>query len=398
VPLFQEQLMRIAMVAAGFSGGEAEELRRAMGFKRSVERMKNLDARLRDGMAERGIVGEPAEQIIKGIQSFALYGFPESHAASFALIAYASAYIRAHHPAPYLAAMLNNWPMGFYHPATLIKDAQRHGVRVLPIDVSTSEVLCTVAEGKSAKSAGTVRLGLRYVGDLREVAAAAIVATRHERAFHSIADLGARVDLRRDEIVRLAEIGALACFGRQRRDALWQAEAVAARPRGLFAGVEVAEDEAAPLPPMTAGERLSADYRGTGVTVGPHVVAHWRSRLDALGVKRAADLAGGRHGDSVKVAGVVIVRQRPGTAKGFMFLTLEDESGLANIIATPAFVEKNRTKLVSAPAVVVEGRLQQQDDVTSVKATRVVAIDGEGAPVEGSDDEVLTIPPSRDFH
>jgi len=387
VPLFQEQLMRIAMVAAGFSGGEAEELRRAMGFKRSVDRMKKLEVRLREGMAERGIAGEAAEQIVKGIQSFALYGFPESHAASFALIAYASAYIRAHHPAPYLAALLNNWPMGFYPPATLVKDAQRHGVRVLPIDVATSDVLCTVTEGKSARSPGVVRLGLKYVADLRAEAADAIVAARRERPFRSIADLGARVELRRDELARLAEIGAFACFGRPRRDALWQAEAVAARPRGLFAGLEVPDDEAAPLPAMTPGERLSADYRGTGVTVGPHVVAHWRARLAALGVRRAADLSDGRHGDRVKVAGVVIVRQRPGTAKGFMFLTLEDESGLANVIAMPAFVDENRTVLVSAAAVVVEGRLQIQDDVTSVKATRVV-------PIE----DALATPPSRDFH
>jgi error-prone DNA polymerase len=386
VPLFQEQLMRIAMVAAGFSGGEAEELRRAMGFKRSVDRMKKLEVRLREGMAERGIVGEAAEQIVKGIQSFALYGFPESHAASFALLAYASAYIRAHHPAPYLAALLNNWPMGFYHPATLVKDAQRHGVRVLPIDAATSDVACTIAEGRTAKSVGSVRLGLKYVADLRAETAQAIVAARRERPLQSIADLGARVDLRRDELARLAEIGAFACFGRTRRDALWQAEAVAARPRGLFAGIEVPDDDAAPLPAMTARERLSADYRGTGVTVGPHVVAHWRERLTALGVRRAADLADGRHGDSVKVAGVVIVRQRPGTAKGFMFLTLEDESGLANVIATPAFVDGNRTVLVSAAAVVVEGRLQMQDDVTSVKATRVVPIH-----------DVLETPGSRDF-
>jgi error-prone DNA polymerase len=211
------------------------------------------------------------------------------------------------------------------------------------------------------------------------------VAARRERPFASIADLQARGELHRDELATLAEIGALACFGKTRRQALWQVEAVAARPGGLFANAEP-EDErgsaASPtsdgdgvLPEMTASERLAADYRGTGVTVGPHLMAGLRERLRAMGVRRAADLPGGRPGETVQVAGVVIVRQRPGTAKGFMFLTLEDETGIANVIATPAFVGEHRTVLASASAVIVQGRLQVQDDVTSVKVTRIVPLE-----------------------
>jgi error-prone DNA polymerase len=440
VPLFQEQLLRMAMVAAGFSGGEAEELRRAFGFKRSEKRMQQIEGKLRAGMERQGITGAAAEGIIRSITSFALYGFPESHAASFALLVYASAYLKAHYPAAFYTAMLNNQPMGFYHPATLVKDAQRHGVRFAPIDVQESGWECRV------ESDGRVRLGLMYVNGLREAAGRRIAerlrpkqgearpsrcpkcgcedpsmlettvtgsrfcnvcayewngplkvdATGRERApYTSVEDLLARTGLRRDELATLAEIGALNALGYDRRSALWQIEK-AVRPAGaLFEreeteGTEPAETRVkgssplSPLPPMTPAERLMADYTGTSLTIGPHPVAHRRAELAVRGVLRASDLPGGRHGRRVRVAGAVITRQRPGTAKGFVFLTLEDETGIANIIVRPDLYAEQRGVIVGAPYLMVEGTLQIQEGVTSVKAERVMSLGG-GPPPESHD-------------
>src|SRR5438309_4662535 len=248
VPLFQEQRLRMAMVVAGFSGGEAEELRRAMGFKRSVKRMQQIETKLRAGMAANGIVGEAADSIVQSITSFALYGFPESHAASFALLVYASAYLKEHHPHAFYAAMLNCWPMGFYSPATLVKDAQRREVRVKPIDAARSDWLCTL-ERAGPEEELCLRLGLRYARGLREAVGKKIVEERARAPFASIADLAARAELRRDELTGLAEIGALASVPMHpggalptRRAALWQAEAASRRGPGLFARIEPRED------------------------------------------------------------------------------------------------------------------------------------------------------------
>ena len=449
VPLFQEQLLRLAMVAAGFTGGEAEELRRAMGFKRSAERMKSIEEKLRHGLAHNHIHGEAAEQIIRSITSFALYGFPESHAASFALIAYASAYLKAHYPAVFTTALLNCQPMGFYSPATLVKDAQRHGVRVRPIDVNVSSVKCKVEPSRDRKgaarsrdkgqgirdkeAAGTacraptkstvhgsrltghenaIRLGLMFVSGLRAETAAAIERERRQRKFTSIDDLVRRVKLKKPELDVLAEIGALNSLGQgmHRREALWQIEK-AWRPKGpLFEDGKPSRDrkgavssrakEAAgtacraperhptvhetrdtthetrppdpcPLPPMSPFERLDADYRGAGLTTGPHPMYYLREGLNALDVLSAVELPKRRHGQWVRVAGAVIVRQRPGTAKGFLFISLEDETGVANIICKPPFFQDNRLVLTTEPFLWFEGVVQQQDNVTSVKAERV---------------------------
>ena len=466
VPLFQEQLLRIAMVAAGFTGGQAEDLRRAMGFKRSERRMKLLEGQLREGMAARGITGDAAESIITSIVSFALYGFPESHAASFALLGYASAYFKVHYPAAFYAALLNNQPMGFYHPSTLVKDAQRRGVRFHPIDVQHSEWDCTVAPD------GAVRLGLRYVHGLREQVGRAIAAQRipappgppgppgrsfppglsgspglvicpkcgcddelmleqtagggllcnvcshhstrsqrQPRRFASVDELVTRAGLRRDELVTLADIGALNSLGYDRRSALWQAER-AVRPAGaMFAttaaervehaenewtsiverlnegdafdheastssAVDVDTDESCPLKPMTEAERLVADYAGTGLTIGRHPMALRRDELALRGVLRAVDLAAARPGRRVRVAGMVITRQRPGTAKGFVFLTLEDETGIANIIVRPDLFIRDRLIIVEEPFLLVDGVLQHQDGVTSVRVEQVQGLRG----------------------
>lgn len=375
VPLFQEQLLRIAMTVAGFSGGEAEELRRAMGFKRSIERMRAIEAKLRSGMAARGITGKTADDIVRSITSFALYGFPESHAASFALLAYASAYLKAHHPAAFACALLNNWPMGFYHPATIVKDAQRHGVRVLPIDVTRSAWRCTLERMPDTNgSVLCLRLGLRYVRGLRAEAGEAIVSERTKEPFHSLEDFVHRTALREDELATLAEIGAFAAFGHSRRSALWQ---IAAVPRGpLFARAAISaqaasEPKPSPLADMDPVERTLADYRGSGVTVGPHLMAHWRPHLNARGTLPARSLAHCAHEQWVRVAGHVIVRQRPGTAKGFCFLTLEDETGLANVVLTPALFERYRTLIHTAALLEAEGPLQKVDGVIHVRACRL---------------------------
>jgi error-prone DNA polymerase len=490
VPLFQEQLLRMAMTAAGFTGGQAEELRRAMGFKRSEKRMRQIEIQLREGMARQGITGEQAEKIIKSITSFALYGFPESHAASFALIAYASGFLKAHYAAAFYTSLLNNQPMGFYHPATLVKDAQRRGVHFAPIDVQVSDWKCTIEPG------GLIRLGLMYVNGLRDEVGKAIAAvhppdamtlvrkpercpkcgtddqtmievvgratgcglpatgtpgnaqTRPEtggrkpeagsaqcfcnvcshdwtiplpstRRFQSIEEIIRRTGVRRDELAVLAEIGALNGLGYDRRAALWQMER-AVRPSGeLFAqddGHEREEGSASgyglpatdlvqadlqqhgpepnaqsrepehgrqpaagspqpgdrsPLPSMTPLERMTADYAGTSLTIGPHPMTLRRHDLSLRGVQRAIDLPRGKSGQRVRTAGMVITRQRPGTAKGFVFLTLEDETGIANVIVRPDLFQAERAAVIGASFLLVEGILQNVDGVTSVKAERV---------------------------
>jgi error-prone DNA polymerase len=430
VPLFQEQLLRMAMVAAGFTGGQAEELRRAMGFKRSETRMKLIEVQLREGMARNGITGETAERIITSITSFALYGFPESHAASFALLAYASAYLKVHYPAAFYTALLNNQPMGFYHPATLVKDAQRRGVRFHPIDVQHSDWLCHVEPD------GAIRLGFMYVNGLRKEAGHAIAAIDRTRTMPppplcpkcgcedgSMIEVGARTcycnvcshewavplvpagrfasmdaivrqtGLRRDELVTLADIGALNAFTHERRSALWQVERVVRAAGELFdeSGSEAASafgsgaaGERSPLPTMTASERLHADYAGMGLTIGPHPMALKRSEMALRGVLRAADLPKARDGRRVRVAGMVITRQRPGTAKGFVFLTLEDETGISNVIVRPDLFDRARATIIRQPFLIVDGLLQHQDGVLSVRAERVEGMEG-GASVDAHD-------------
>ena len=416
VPLFQEQLLRMAMIAAGFTGGEAEELRRALGFKRSEARMKEIEKKLRTGMARKGIAPEAQEQIVKSITAFALYGFPESHAASFALLAYASAFLKCHYLAAFTAAMLNNQPMGFYSPATIVKDAQRHGLRVKPIDVARSDWKCTLERESKGWS---LRLGLRYAKGLREETAGRIVAARAMHGICSVADLKRRVpEIAKGELVTLAEIGALnfAAGVRDgdagaeergtkkqrrfhRRDALWQVERVARAPGPLLEDTEetdaaaaepvpaalaaserlsltpmtppLAASERSPLAPMTDTERLIADFRGTGMTVGPHPMAYCRAAMNQLGVRRANELEHLRDGMRVRVAGSVICRQRPGTAKGFVFLSIEDESGIANAIITPDLFAENRVMVVNNPFLMVEGKLQHLDNVISVKVETI---------------------------
>jgi error-prone DNA polymerase len=371
VPLFQEQLLRMAMVAANFTGGEAEELRRAMGFKRSVERMGVIEERLRAGMTQNGIEPAAQEQIIKSITSFALYGFPESHAASFALIAYASAYLKAHHPAAFFVALLNAWPMGFYHPATLVKDAQRHGTKVYPVDVSISNWMCTWEENG-------VRLGLRYVKGLRQSVGLAIESARAEAPFTTLDDLTRRCRLRKDDLEKLAHAGALASFGLSRRAAMWQASKIGRDPGPLFSQHEPLETTS-PFADLSPIEQTQADYESMHLTTGPHLIAHVRKELAAQNVLSARALKTARDGKRVLTAGAVIVRQRPGTAKGFVFLTLEDETGMSQAIVKPDLFREHRAVIVGSSALVVEGILQNKNGSPSVRAERFWPIDTFGA-------------------
>jgi error-prone DNA polymerase len=376
VPLFQEQLLRMAMIAAGFSGGEAEELRRAFGFKRSELRMKDIEIKLRAGMAKKGIEAETQDKIVKAITSFALYGFPESHAASFALLAYASAFLKCHYLAAFTAALLNNQPMGFYQPATLVKDAQRHGLKIHPIDVMRSDWLCTLEKYKPGFA---LRMGLRYAKGLRQEIGLQIVQECRIRPFFSVEDLQLRIPaIQKSELAVLADIGALNFIagreaGIHRRDASWQIERAARRAGPLLERLpeQNSARENSPLAPMRPEERLLADFRGTGMTIGLHPMAYKRPQLRKEGVRSAADLHRLRNGSAVRIAGAVIARQRPGTAKGFVFLSLEDETGITNAIITPQLFEEDYATVVQQQFLLIDGKLQNQEGVVSVKAEHV---------------------------
>jgi error-prone DNA polymerase len=389
VPLFQEQLLKLAMICANFTGGEAEELRRALGSKRSQQRMREIETKLRAGMTANGFPVKTQDQIVKFISSFALYGFPESHAASFALIAYASAFLKVRYLAAFTAALLNNWPMGFYHPATIVKDAQRHGLRVRPVDVTCSRWDCTLEPDDDGQL--ILRLGFRYVRGLSQVACEALVSQRGDGPFASVEELARRVpQLSRDHLAMLARIGALNNLHTNarlhRRDALWQVEKAVRKNGPLLEGI-VEVDSTSPLRRMDIEERLVADYHGTGLTTGPHPMAYRRDILRARGVKSASELKNLPHGKEATVAGCVITRQRPGTAKGIIFMTLEDETGTSRIIISPDFYDKNRMAVLNERFVLVSGLVQNQDNVVHLKARSIQPLVISAATT-----------PSHDFH
>jgi error-prone DNA polymerase len=381
VPLFQEQLLRVAMISANFTGSQAEELRRALGFQRSPQRMNAIEGRLRSGMAANGITGETQDRIVQAITSFALYGFPESHAASFALLAYASAWLRVHYRAAFTAALLNNQPMGFYHPSTIVKDAQRHGLRVLPADVHVSRWR---SEPESRDGQVCLRLGLNYIRGLRQPAAEAIV---ERRPFTSIADLARRVpELRKDELRMLAQAGALNHVEDQtdRRKALWQSEWAIRRAGPLLDQLEPSTRDS-PLKSMSPEERVYADFQSYGLSVGRHPVAFRREELTRLGVTRAGDLQQVPNGRPVRIAGAVITRQRPETAKGFAFFSLEDETGIANAIVRPDDFVNQRLVMVNEPYLLMEGILQNQSGAISVRVHHAEALRFGAAPIASHD-------------
>ncbi|HEY4381405.1 MAG TPA: error-prone DNA polymerase [Acidobacteriaceae bacterium] len=398
VPLFQEQVMRIGMVAANLTGGEAEELRKAMGGKRSDAVLAGLQTRLLEGMTANGFDAAQQAEVMRVLSTVREFMFPESHAHSFASIAYTSAYTKFYYLAAYLCALLNNQPMGFYSPSTLINDAKRHGLKVRPIDVQQSDWNCTLEElDEDSRSRHTdpfaVRIGLRYVKGLRQDTGNAIASTRRDAGpFTSEYDLKRRIpSIRRNELTLLASVGAFNWTGElhNRRTALWRAERAGQDVGPLFTNTpdEFEIDPSAPLVRMKINERLEADFFIAGFTLGPHPMAYKRAELDSAGIMCAADLRGVPDGTFVRVAGAVIARQRPGTASGFIFLSNEDETGISNAIIHPKLYEGNRMTVTKQKFLLIEGVLQNQDGVISVKASAVRPLD------MGS-----VAAPSRNFH
>ena len=380
VPLFQEQVLKMAMVIAGFSGTEAEELRRAMSFHRSEARMQKVMAKLRAAMTARRVAESVQEKIISSIQSFALYGFPESHAISFGSLAYASVWMKAHRPVEFYAALLNNQPMGFYSSASLVKDAKRHGIRVRPVHVTDSDLPCTVEDDH------TLRLGLNQVKKLHRTTAERLL---HERALHPWRDLDdflLRSRVSKEEKRILARLGALNGLpgASHRRDALWNVEGLH-DPGDLFSKPAARQPGDSILPPMSAIERLEADYAATRLTTGPHPMALLRADLPN-DIWRAADLEQARHGDHLTIAGMVICRQRPGTAKGHVFISLEDETGISNAFVPAATFEKHRLTLTQEKFLRIQGRVQKVDNVLSIYALEAHALPSTAAITTHSHD------------
>jgi error-prone DNA polymerase len=378
VVLFQEQILRLAMELGGFTAAEADELRRAIGFSRSQERLDRMKARLEIAFRANG-VNEPAvEYLIRSLASFALYGFPESHAISFALIAYSSAWLKVHRPAAFYASLLNCQPMGFYSPASLVQDGRRHGITFLPVCVQSSDAKCRV------DSNTTVRLGIGSVHAVRGPALESMLAARAERPFASLADFMRRTPFSAVERRVLAGAGALNSLADHRRAALWRVEAFHAGD-DLFRQAPQADEEAlSPLERMTLLERLQADYVHLSLTTGAHPMRLARPML--AGVMAAADLRDVGAGQRVKVCGSVITRQRPGTAKGFCFITLEDETGLVNAIVRPRLFEEARLVINLEPALMITGRLQNEKGVIHVMAEDIAGMPDLGLPAQGSHD------------
>jgi error-prone DNA polymerase len=364
VPLFQEQVMQLAIVGAGYTGGEADELRRDMAAWRRNGKLERHRASLLDGFEKNGIAREFGERLYQSIEGFGEYGFPESHAASFAHLVYASAWLKVHHPAAFAAALINSQPMGFYSPGSIVKDAERHGVEVLPARVDASDWDC-VLEGGDRHLDGdppALRLGLRLVNGFGEKAGRRLERARSERAFMGVEDLVARAELDKREVDALARAGALAAFGLERREALWKTRAP--RESDLLAGVDFG-GPAPTLSSMSRAEQLVLDYSSTGVTVGDHAMSVARPKLPAH-FKSARDLMSLPHGVSVSTAGLVICRQRPQTASGVVFITLEDETGFVNLILWSATFERWRHVATTSSMLAAHGRVERDGSVVYV--------------------------------
>jgi error-prone DNA polymerase len=406
VPIFQEQVMQLAIVAAGFTPGEADQLRRSMAAWRRKGGLEKFEQRLVDGMAARGLSEAFARQVYQQILGFGEYGFPESHSASFALLVYVSAWLKRYEPAAFCAALLNSLPMGFYAPAQLVADARRHGVEVRPADVTASDRDCTLESrarldfsGARHVAASTqqkvesdptlpaLRLGLRMIGGLSESAAQRIVAARGEHAFTDVADLAQRAALDRRDLACLADAGALATVAGHRHGAVWEVAGVERLPP-LLAGSRF--DEAVPeLPAPTEGEDIVADYRTVGLTLRRHPLALLRDRLSRRRLLTSAEIGEAPHGRIVRTAGLVIGRQRPDTASGVVFVTLEDETGATNVIVWRDVSDRQRRELLGSRLLAVFGRVEREGPVVHLIAGRLVDL----SPLLGRLEAK-----SRDFH
>ncbi|CAN7694472.1 error-prone DNA polymerase [Rhizobium sp. LjRoot30] len=379
VPLFQESAMKVAMVCAGFTGGEADQLRKSMAtfkFTGGVSRFKD---KLVSGMVRNGYAVDFAERTFSQLEGFGSYGFPESHAASFALIAYASSWMKCHHPDVFCAALLNSQPMGFYAPAQIVRDARDHGVDVLPVCVNRSRWDCTL-EAVEGTDRYAVRLGMRLVRGLATADVARITAARADQRFSDVDDMWRRSGVPAASLVELAEADAfLPSIGLQRRDALWAIKALRDEPLPLFAAaaereaktiVEQQEPEVQ-LRQMTAGHNVVEDYGHVGLTLREHPVSFLRSELNQRRIVTCADAISERDGRWVMAAGLVLVRQRPGSAKGVMFITMEDETGIANVVVWPKLFERSRRIVLSASMLAINGRIQREGDVVHLVAQQL---------------------------
>jgi error-prone DNA polymerase len=371
VPLFQEQVMQLAIVGAGYTGGEADQLRRDMAAWRRNGKLQRHRERLLVGFEKSGIAREFGERLYQSIEGFGEYGFPESHAASFALLVYASAWLKVHHPAAFAAALVNSQPMGFYSPGSIVQDAERHGVEVLAARVDASDWDCTLEGGDRAVDGDppALRLGLRLVRGLGEAAGRRIERARRDRAFAGVHDLSLRATLDKRDVDALARAGALAGFGLGRREAMWKVHGPRPCEGGLFEGVEPTE-ERPELPELTRAEQLELDYRMTGVTVGDHAMRVVRPKLPR-NYKSARDLASTSHGSRVSTAGVVICRQRPQTASGVVFVTLEDETGFVNLILWAQTFERWRHVATTSSMLVAHGKVEREGEVVYVIPDRL---------------------------
>ncbi|MBV8306645.1 MAG: error-prone DNA polymerase, partial [Gammaproteobacteria bacterium] len=372
VPIFQEQVMQIAIVAAGFSPGEADALRRAMGAWKRSGGLDPFRERLLGGMHARGYTPEFAQRIYQQMLGFGEFGFPESHALSFALLVYDSAWLKCHEPAAFTCALLNSQPMGFYAPAQLVRDARAHGVEVRVVDACTSHWDATLERRDDGEPA--LRLGLRLVKSLSEAGAARLVAARAVRPFASIEDLAARSALDRGDLEALAAAGALAALSGNRHLAFWEV-AGTERPLPLAPAATLPASELEGRPLLTApteGQSIAADYASLGLTLGRHPLALLRGKLRAAALIPAAELQAAGHGARVRTAGIVLMRQRPATASGVTFLTLEDESGQVNVIVWERVGREQRRPLIEARLLEVHGELQHQEGVTHLIAHRLI--------------------------
>ncbi|WP_025754154.1 MULTISPECIES: error-prone DNA polymerase [unclassified Pseudomonas] len=386
VPLFQEQVMELAMVAADYTPGEADQLRRSMAAWKRHGGLEPHRERLLQGMLRNGYELAFAERIFEQIKGFGSYGFPESHAASFALLCYASSWLKCHEPAIFTCALVNSWPMGFYSPDQLLQEARRQGIEVRPVDVCHSDWDCTLEP--DAQGALAIRMGLRLVRGLAEADARRVQQARAQRPWRDVEDLCLRAGLDQRARARLADGGALRTLASDRHQARWQVAAV--QPQlPLFAEVEAAPEAAVDLPVPSVGEDLMADYQTLGTTLGPHPLALLRSRLRALGCRSSSELQGVAHGDTIAVAGLVVGRQRPQTASGVTFVTLEDEHGMVNVVVWRELAERQRRALVGSQLLKVSGRLEQEEGVRHLIARRLEDV---SPLLQGLDVR------SRDFH
>ncbi len=367
VPIFQEQAMQLAVVAAGFSLGEADELRRAMAAWRRRGGLAPFEERLISGMRERGYDEGFARQIYQQIQGFGDYGFPESHSASFAFLVYVSAWLKCHEPAVFTCALLNSQPMGFYGSSQLVQDARRHGVEVLPVDVASSFWDCTLEKNNSGKPA--LRLGLRMIKGFGQADAEVLTATRTAAPFTGITDLARRTRLARRDLNLLAGAGALEVLAGNRHKAHWRVLGVET-PLPLLDVPRFNEGDPM-LPVPGEGQNLIADFQSTGLSLGRHPLALLRTHLSSLRMATAADIRRCRHGEHVRAAGIVINRQRPSTASGVIFMTLEDETGHINVVVWPWVVERQRREVVGSRMVGIHGTIEREGEVVHLVAGRI---------------------------